>query len=124
LRIYPVKSMGGVAVDAAEVEPWGLAGDRRWGVIDESVSHSRQGHARAATDEVNRWLSDRLATAVRLVWRDDPTVRSIAAKDGGVPGEHLSLADAGPLLPASQDVCGGRRRAREVASASARVSRT
>jgi uncharacterized protein YcbX len=35
LLIYPVKSMGGVAVDTAGIEPWGIAGDRRWGLIDE-----------------------------------------------------------------------------------------
>ncbi len=36
LYVYPIKSTRGVAVDAAAVEPWGLAGDRRWMVIDES----------------------------------------------------------------------------------------
>jgi uncharacterized protein len=60
LLIYPVKSMGGVAVDTAGIEPWGIepwdiepwgiepwgiepwgiepwgiAGDRRWGLIDD-----------------------------------------------------------------------------------------
>lgn len=33
LRIYPVKSLRGRAVARAQVEPWGLAGDRRWMVI-------------------------------------------------------------------------------------------
>lgn len=36
LHTYPVKSMRGVAVAEALVEPWGLAGDRRWMVIDDS----------------------------------------------------------------------------------------
>lgn len=31
---YPVKSMRGEGLDEATVEPWGLAGDRRWMVID------------------------------------------------------------------------------------------
>ena len=31
---YPVKSLQGAAVDSAQVEPIGLAGDRRWMVID------------------------------------------------------------------------------------------
>jgi hypothetical protein len=39
---------------------------------------------------------------VRLVWQDDPTVREIAEDRGGIRGEHLSLADAGPLLLASE----------------------
>lgn len=34
VRFYPVKSMAGCAPDSAVVEPWGLAGDRRWTLID------------------------------------------------------------------------------------------
>ncbi|MGN8551541.1 UNVERIFIED_CONTAM: MOSC domain-containing protein [Microbacterium sp. SLM126] len=34
VRTYPVKSLAGFDVDAATVQPWGLAGDRRWGVVD------------------------------------------------------------------------------------------
>jgi uncharacterized protein len=149
LRVYPVKSMGGVSIDAARVEPWGIAGDRRWGLVDESgqkitareihdllrfraelageqtirisdrdgasvlaaapvggasvpVSHSRQGHALLAAGEVNSWLTERIGVAARLVWQHDPTVRTIAEDDGGKPGDRLSLADAGPLLLASE----------------------
>ena len=148
LRIYPVKSLGGTAVESAGVEPWGLAGDRRWGVVDGSgekvtarelrtmlglraepagesairlvgpdgssvvvtppvdgvqvpVDHSRQGNARSADDSAHAWLTGQLGQHVRLVWQDDPTVRSISADKGGLPGESLSLADAGPLLLAS-----------------------
>lgn len=36
IRIYPVKALRGVAVDTAVVEPWGLAGDRRWIVVDSA----------------------------------------------------------------------------------------
>ena len=35
IRKYPVKSVSGWVVDSAVVEPWGLAGDRRWAVVDE-----------------------------------------------------------------------------------------
>ncbi len=34
IRIYPVKAMRGVSVPSADVEPWGLGGDRRWMVVD------------------------------------------------------------------------------------------
>lgn len=34
IHIYPVKSLHGVAPDTAEVEPWGLAGDRRYMLVD------------------------------------------------------------------------------------------
>lgn len=36
LNIYPVKSTRGLPQTRAEVEPWGLADDRRWMVVDES----------------------------------------------------------------------------------------
>ena len=35
LHIYPVKSCHRVDLAAATVEPWGLAGDRRWLVVDD-----------------------------------------------------------------------------------------
>lgn len=34
LHIYPVKGLRGLPLDDAAVEPWGLAGDRRWMVVD------------------------------------------------------------------------------------------
>ena len=33
---FPVKSCRGESVDSAVVEPWGLAGDRRWMVVDDA----------------------------------------------------------------------------------------
>ena len=33
---YPIKSCRGQALDTAVVEPWGLAGDRRWMLVDET----------------------------------------------------------------------------------------
>ena len=36
LHIYPVKSTAALSLDEVAVEPWGLAGDRRWSVIDEA----------------------------------------------------------------------------------------
>ena len=34
---YPVKSLQGEALPAGEIEPDGLLGDRRWGILDEST---------------------------------------------------------------------------------------
>ena len=34
LSIYPVKSLSGGNAERAQVEPWGLRGDRRWMVVD------------------------------------------------------------------------------------------
>jgi uncharacterized protein len=36
IHTYPVKSMRGHLVAEAMVEPWGLAGDRRWMVVDDT----------------------------------------------------------------------------------------
>ncbi|GCD18963.1 molybdenum cofactor biosysynthesis protein [Cellulomonas algicola] len=42
--MFPVKSLGGADVPSARVEPWGLAGDRRWMVVtaDGTVQTARQ----------------------------------------------------------------------------------
>ncbi|WP_137990936.1 MOSC domain-containing protein [Streptomyces vilmorinianum] len=36
VHVHPVKAMRGYAPAEAEVQPWGLAGDRRWTVVDAS----------------------------------------------------------------------------------------
>lgn len=148
LRIYPVKSLGGADVESASVEPWGLEGDRRWGLVDQAgekvtarelhallglraeavdeetirihagedsilvdtplglppipVSHSRQGFAPPADEDVSEWISERVGRPLRLVWQEDPRVRRISGAHGGREGETLSLADAGPLLLTSE----------------------
>ena len=149
VRIYPVKSFAGLDVVSADVLPWGLAGDRRWGVVDENgepvtarelnpmlgltaepladgglllggnageplrvdvptdapaiaVGHSRQGTALSAGDEADEWLSARLGASVRLVWQPDPRARPVNPNHGGLPGEGLTLADAGPVLLTSE----------------------
>ncbi|HWR46866.1 MAG TPA: MOSC N-terminal beta barrel domain-containing protein, partial [Pseudonocardiaceae bacterium] len=33
---YPIKSCRGHALEEAVVEPWGLAGDRRWMLVDDN----------------------------------------------------------------------------------------
>ncbi|BBB01718.1 hypothetical protein RVR_9259 [Actinacidiphila reveromycinica] len=37
LHLYPVKSMRATSTPAAVVEPWGLAGDRRWMLVDAAT---------------------------------------------------------------------------------------
>ena len=46
IHIYPVKSLGGVEVHEAHVEPWGLRHDRRWLVLkpDGTVLTARKQH--------------------------------------------------------------------------------
>ncbi|MFF5973246.1 MOSC domain-containing protein [Streptomyces sp. NPDC012769] len=49
VHVHPVKALRGFAPAEAEVQPWGLAGDRRWTVVDTAgkVVTQRQ-HARLA----------------------------------------------------------------------------
>ncbi|MFJ7070329.1 MOSC domain-containing protein [Streptomyces sp. NPDC101115] len=49
VHVHPVKALRGFAPAEADVEPWGLAGDRRWTVVDTAgkVVTQRQ-HARLA----------------------------------------------------------------------------
>ncbi|CAM5646583.1 MOSC domain-containing protein OS=Streptomyces alboniger OX=132473 GN=CP975_03975 PE=4 SV=1 [Streptomyces alboniger] len=35
IHVHPVKAFRGLALPEAEVEPWGLAGDRRWVLMDD-----------------------------------------------------------------------------------------
>ncbi|MEE1755315.1 MOSC domain-containing protein [Streptomyces sp. SP18CS02] len=58
LHVRPVKSLGGSAPAEAAVEPWGLAGDRRWMLIDATskVVTQRQ-HATLALASA-AWLPD------------------------------------------------------------------
>ena len=67
-----------------------------------AVGHSRQGTALSAGDEADDWLSARLGASVRLVWQPDPRARPVNPNNGGLPGEGLTLADAGPVLLTSE----------------------
>jgi uncharacterized protein len=149
IHIYPVKSLAGVDLEEAEVEPWGLRHDRRWLLLnpDGSVLTAREQHellalkatpledgsigltgrdsstlrvnapvdgahlpttlsrlesVRSAGPEADHWLSDQLGQPVRLGWLDDPRRRTVSEAHGGHPGDHLNLADTGPLLLTTQ----------------------
>lgn len=42
IHVHPVKSVAGYAPDEAAVEPWGLAGDRRWMLVDGDFRYVTQ----------------------------------------------------------------------------------
>ncbi|WP_329181282.1 MOSC domain-containing protein [Streptomyces sp. NBC_01477] len=70
LHVYPVKSLRAVGMQEAVVEPWGLAGDRRWMLVD------------AAADSA-------------LTQREQPRLALLAALPVGGGGLRLT----GPGLP-------------------------
>ncbi len=71
IHIYPVKSGRAVDLAEADVEPWGLAGDRRWLVVDPDGKF--------------------------LTQRAEPTLALVCARYGGAGSLHLS-ADGQPSL--------------------------
>lgn len=98
LRVYPVKSLGGTEVDSAAVEPWGLEGDRRWGLVDP-----------AGEKVTARELHALLGLRAQIV--DDETIRIHAGEDSilvdtplGLPPIPVSHARQGFAPPADEDV--------------------
>ncbi|MFF4160988.1 MOSC domain-containing protein [Streptomyces sp. NPDC001678] len=84
VHFYPVKSMAGCAPGEAAVEPWGLAGDRRWLVVDPD----------------HRMITQ----------RQEPRLALAAAEPLPGGGVRLTAPGAGPLevaVPAPADGPGG-----------------
>ncbi len=148
LHRYPVKSCRGESLDHGVVERWGLAGDRRWMVVDDDgaaitsrevpelvltrpqltegglrLTHPTHGDldlpvptgspvpvdvwgngvlARSAGPEAAAWFSALVGTSARLVYLDDPTQR-LPNQTRTLPTDRVSLADAYPLLLATQE---------------------
>ncbi|GAA5154525.1 MOSC domain-containing protein [Nocardioides marinquilinus] len=84
LHRYPVKSMRGEGLDAADVEPWGLAGDRRWMLVDG-------GGTAVTAREVNRLL-------LLVPELTDAGLR-ITAPDAGVVPLEVAVPDPAHQVP-------------------------
>lgn len=146
LQFYPVKSIAPVSVANALVEPRGLAGDRRYMLIDSDgqfmtgrqhpdlvLVHATmtttglrieapgmpslevneppgdaatiaitiwrdKTTARAVDPKVDRWFSDYLGQACRLVFQHTDDCRPVAAADGTCDNDQVSFADGYPVL--------------------------
>ena len=100
LRLYPVKSLGGVAVESFVVEPSGFAGVRRWALIDEAGDQvtAREVHqllriTAEVVDEDTIRLTDRADDASILV--DTPL---------GLGPVPVGISRQPFLAPADEDV--------------------
>jgi uncharacterized protein YcbX len=78
IHIYPVKALRGISVSASLVEPWGLAGDRRWMVVDS----------------LGRLLSQREAPGLALI-DATPDGDSIRLSSPGRPSILVPRPDVG-----------------------------
>lgn len=90
---YPVKSCRGTTSDAAAVEPWGLAGDRRWMVVDAD------GDVITAREAPRLLLAVPTVTATGLhVTAPDLPELDVTVPDGAAVAVHVwhSTVDAVP----------------------------
>lgn len=98
LRRYPVKSCRGEDLDVATVEPWGLAGDRRWMVVDpagEMVTAREENALVLITPEI----TDR---GLRL--RSPGVADLLVDRPGSGPALHVTVwDDRVPARPAGDD---------------------
>lgn len=63
-----------------------------------ATAMSRVDRLTVADPAAGRWLSERIGQEVVLAHQADAQHREIGASHGGLPGEGMSLADAGPVL--------------------------
>ncbi|WP_151526713.1 MOSC domain-containing protein [Serinicoccus kebangsaanensis] len=96
---YPVKSFAGEAVETSTVEPWGLEGDRRWGVVGPDgfpvtarECHELLGLTASQVDE----------ETIRLTARDGASI--LVETPLGVPVVPVGHSRQGFAPPADQDV--------------------
>ncbi len=81
IHIYPMKAARAVDLDESVVEPWGLAGDRRWLLVDED----------------GRFVSQREEPSLaRVVVSYGPGTISVSAS--GCPGRQVPAPDGSDLV--------------------------
>ncbi|MFE2377740.1 MOSC domain-containing protein [Streptomyces sp. NPDC059398] len=102
IHIHPVKSLAGCAPGSAAVEPWGLAGDRRWMLVDEdgkAVTQRQQPRLALAAAEPLPGGAVRLAAPGR-----EPLTVAVPERVGTV-GVQLfrDKVDVAPAGPAADD---------------------
>ena len=96
LGITATPTETGVALSARDGQELSVTTPITGELVPTSVS--RLESVRIAAAPAHDWLSDQLNRPVRLAWLDDPRRRSVSDAHGGVEGDSLTLADAGPLL--------------------------
>ena len=78
IHIYPMKAARAVDLGESLVEPWGLAGDRRWLLVDED----------------GRFVSQREEPSLARVVVT-PLTGTISVASAGVPGRQIAAPAAG-----------------------------
>lgn len=99
LTIYPIKSFTGQSVPQARVEPWGLAGDRRWALVDDAGRRVTAGEDRTLL----RLRAEQVdARTIRI--RDGDGDGIVVCAPVGVPPVRVDHARQGEAAPAGTAV--------------------
>ena len=101
LRIHPVKALRGYRCDRVDIEPWGVAGDRRWMVVDSAGTFLTQRTfpsmaVIAATEEPDGLVLS-AGGERRAVPQPGPDAATLEAK---IWRDTLRVASAGPAAAA------------------------
>jgi uncharacterized protein YcbX len=117
IHVYPVKSLGGCAVQEAEVDALGLVGDRRFLVVDSEgrflTQRTLPRMALIATqlDAATLTLTAAGAGSVAVSRAPDPAAPLVAVtvwKSEGLLAEDCGAAAAGSGVPAAGAARAGR----------------
>jgi uncharacterized protein YcbX len=81
IHIYPLKGTRAVDLDESVVEPWGLAGDRRWLLVDEDGRFISQREEPTLARVVVRYTSSR-CISVSVAGHDPMSVAAPALESG------------------------------------------
>jgi hypothetical protein len=96
IAVFPVKSARGISVAAAEVEPRGLKGDRRWMLVD--------GHGRFVSQREEPRLAllaaEPIASGLRLTMGRE--AMEVERPGTGAPRHSVSVWDASLHLPEAE----------------------
>ncbi len=107
IRTYPVKGLRGASFEAASVEPCGLAGDRRWLVVDQS--------GKFLTQRVHPCMAliaaSTTAGGLRLEAPGQTPVEIAFPDEGVSPVEVVVWRDRVPARPASREAAAMLERA-------------
>ena len=94
IHIYPMKAARAVDLDESVVEPWGLAGDRRWLLVDEDGRFVSQREERSLARVVVTYGPRR--DDQRLGgWLPRPPGRRARRERADAEGDRLGLHRAG-----------------------------
>lgn len=97
--LYPVKGLRGQSVLETDVEPWGLAGDRRWMIVDAKGSFVTQRTlAPLATISASAW-----AGGVKLSAIDGSATVLPTPKPTAERGDVVIWSDGAPALIANRE---------------------